>query len=150
MGRGKQPAAPAAFRYLDDLWRRPAKFGPAADTLAGTMPSHAAARTGSRPASRPMTDRRVSIRRLQAEDETAFIAAARASRHIAPWADPPADHDSFSDWLARAQRYDHESFLIVRSDSALAGYVNVNAIVRGAFQSGISARRVSPAHWGGA
>lgn len=78
----------------------------------------------------------VMIRGLRAEDEVDFIAAVRASDHIAPWADPPADHESFSHWLERARRDDHESFLLVRSDGALAGYVNVNAILRGALQSG--------------
>lgn len=78
----------------------------------------------------------VWIRRLTAADEAAFVAAVRASAHIAPWADPPSDHESFAGWLARVERDDHESFLLVRSDGVLAGYVNVNAIVRGAFLSG--------------
>jgi len=77
----------------------------------------------------------LAIRRLTAGDEPAFVAAVRASDHIPPWADPPADHESFAAFLARAERDDHESFLVVRPDGALVGYVNVSAIVRGAFLS---------------
>jgi ribosomal-protein-alanine N-acetyltransferase len=71
-------------------------------------------------------------------DAGEFIAAARDSRAVLlPWVDPADAPERFAAYLRRAAREDHACFL-VRHEAcgALVGFVNINSIVRGAFQSG--------------
>ncbi len=70
-------------------------------------------------------------------DADDFIAAARASRSgLLPWVDPADTAERFAAYLARAAREDHECFLIRhQACSELVGFVNINSILRGAFQS---------------
>ncbi|MGA7989515.1 MAG: GNAT family protein [Candidatus Dormiibacterota bacterium] len=72
-----------------------------------------------------------------AADADAFIAAVRSSRTLHhPWIAPPDTHERFAAYLAQATRDDHAAYLIRHAScGALAGYVTVSNIVRGAFQS---------------
>jgi ribosomal-protein-alanine N-acetyltransferase len=71
-------------------------------------------------------------------DGDEFIAAARASRDaVLPWVDPPDSRDRFAAYLSRCERAEFECFLVRhRECGGLVGFVNINNIVRGAFQSG--------------
>ncbi|HEX3460139.1 MAG TPA: GNAT family N-acetyltransferase [Acidimicrobiales bacterium] len=72
------------------------------------------------------------------DDADEFLAAVAASRALhRPWIEPPDTPDRFADYLERATGGDRASFLVRHAESgALVGYVNINNIVRGAFQSG--------------
>jgi ribosomal-protein-alanine N-acetyltransferase len=77
-----------------------------------------------------------SIRRVAAEDEAAFVAAALESRELHhPWIDPPSTPERFRAYLDRIGRADAAGFLVVAGDGGLAGFVNVNNIIRGIFNS---------------
>jgi ribosomal-protein-alanine N-acetyltransferase len=71
-------------------------------------------------------------------DEHDFLAAVLASREQhASWVNPPDTPERFTAYLARAGREEQASFLIRHAGcGGLIGYVNINNIVRGAFQSG--------------
>jgi ribosomal-protein-alanine N-acetyltransferase len=71
-------------------------------------------------------------------DADEFIAAARASRPgLLPWVDPADTAERFAAYLKRAARQDHECFLVRHQACAeLVGFVNINSILRGSFQSG--------------
>jgi len=79
----------------------------------------------------------IAVRRLAPENQDEFLAAVRASRDLhRPWLELPETPERFEALLARFERDDHESFLIRHAVCGrLAGFVNVNNIVRGAFQS---------------
>ncbi|MFI9827722.1 GNAT family N-acetyltransferase [Streptomyces sp. NPDC051913] len=82
---------------------------------------------------------RVGIRHLTYEDGAEFTARARESKELhQPWLFPP---DSASGFAAFAQRLIEDptkvGFLVCEKDSgAIAGYININNIVEGAFLSG--------------
>jgi ribosomal-protein-alanine N-acetyltransferase len=81
---------------------------------------------------------RVFIRHPAPEDQAPFVAAARRSRRLhGPWVQAPDTPEAFDGYLRRARRADNACFVICRTeDDAIAGVVNVSAIVRGPFQSG--------------
>lgn len=81
---------------------------------------------------------RVLIRRWRPDDMDAFVRLARASaERFRPWISPPVGDEEFREFLRRGRRRDVESFAVVRAaDGALGGWVNINNIVRRAFQSG--------------
>ena len=74
----------------------------------------------------------------QSSDAGEFVAAVQASRSLhQPWLDPPDTPARFAAYLDRAAREDQAAYLIRhRHCGFLVGYVNVNNIVRGGFQSG--------------
>jgi ribosomal-protein-alanine N-acetyltransferase len=76
----------------------------------------------------------VSIRRLEAGDEAAFIRAVRASRNLhRPWSYLPETADGFRDMLLRPLG---ESYLICRNDDdALAGCASLGHVVFGNLRS---------------
>jgi len=76
----------------------------------------------------------VSIRRLEAGDEAAFIRAVRASRKLhRPWSYLPETADGFRDMLLRPLG---ESYLICRNDDdALAGSASLGHVVFGNLRS---------------
>jgi ribosomal-protein-alanine N-acetyltransferase len=77
-----------------------------------------------------------SIRRVAAEDEDAFVAAVVESRDLhLPWIDPANTPERFRAHLERMGRPDGAGFLVVADDGGLAGFVNVNNIIRGIFNS---------------
>jgi ribosomal-protein-alanine N-acetyltransferase len=71
-------------------------------------------------------------------DADEFIGAVRASRSLlVPWADPADSPGRYAGYLRRAASSDHECFLVRHQQcGALVGFVNINSIVRGGFQSG--------------
>jgi [ribosomal protein S5]-alanine N-acetyltransferase len=85
---------------------------------------------------RPVATRpRTYLRKPVPADAEEFVAAVRASDHLAPWAHPPDDVAGFRQWLTRGDRNENEQFLAcVRADDAIAGFVNLNGIQRGAIQ----------------
>jgi len=85
---------------------------------------------------RPVAARpRTYLRKPVPADAAEFCARVRESQHLAPWAFPPEDELSFRHWLERAAQHDNEQFLVcVRDDDAIAGFVNLNGVQRGAIQ----------------
>jgi [ribosomal protein S5]-alanine N-acetyltransferase len=83
------------------------------------------------------TSSRVGIRRPSAGDCEAFLALVHTSRGLhRPWADPPDTEQRFADYLQSRQGPGDDGFLICARDSGqLLGVVNLNCIVRRAFQS---------------
>ncbi len=73
-----------------------------------------------------------------ARDREEFLALGRASRKLhRGWVTPPADAEAFAAYCKRVRGDRYAGFLLRRNeDDALLGMVNVNEIVRGAFQSG--------------
>ena len=71
-------------------------------------------------------------------DREEFITAARASRDaVLPWVDPPDTALRFAAYLDRSARDDFACFLVRHAECGLlVGFVNINNIVRGGFQSG--------------
>ena len=82
---------------------------------------------------------RVGIRHFAYEDGAEFTARVRESKDLHhPWLFPPATGAAYS---AYAQRLIEDrtkaGFLVCEKDSgAIAGFININNIVEGAFQSG--------------
>jgi ribosomal-protein-alanine N-acetyltransferase len=73
-----------------------------------------------------------------AADGEEFIAAAQSSREaVLPWVDPPDSPERYAAYLSRAGREEFECFLVRHRECGdLVGFVNINNIVRGGFQSG--------------
>jgi [ribosomal protein S5]-alanine N-acetyltransferase len=71
-------------------------------------------------------------------DAAEFIEASQASRSVMlPWVDAADSPGRFTAYLRRSASEDHECFLVRhRSCGKLVGFVNINSIVRGSFQSG--------------
>jgi ribosomal-protein-alanine N-acetyltransferase len=67
---------------------------------------------------------------------TQLAALARASRRLhRPWVHPPATTESVARWLEAAGPTRERLLVCRRADGAIVGVVNLNEIVRGAFQS---------------
>ena len=83
-----------------------------------------------------MTALKAAIRVVMAADETAFIAAARASRALhRPWVQPPCEAEAFARYLARFDGVAHHGF-VVEAGGQLAGAINLTNVVMGALCSG--------------
>jgi ribosomal-protein-alanine N-acetyltransferase len=68
--------------------------------------------------------------------ETGFLAAVGRSRDLHhPWVHPASTPAQFATHLARFDSESHLSLLAVTESDELAGCINLNEIVRGAFQS---------------
>lgn len=80
---------------------------------------------------------RVYLRRPVAADRDAFLAAVAASRELHhPWVYPPTTRQGFDLYLAHGDSAMVERFFVCRSDDdAVAGFVNLNNVLRGALQS---------------
>lgn len=83
---------------------------------------------------------RVAIRHFSHDDSAEFTARVRESKELhQPWLFPP---DTASAYAAYAGRLIEDpakaGFLVCEKDGggSIAGYININNIVRGAFQSG--------------
>ncbi|WP_329222393.1 GNAT family N-acetyltransferase [Streptomyces sp. NBC_01485] len=82
---------------------------------------------------------RVGLRHFTYEDGPEFTARARESKEMHhPWLAPPATADAYTAYASRLiQDPSKAGFLVcTREDGAVAGFVNINNIVEGAFQSG--------------
>ncbi len=82
--------------------------------------------------------RRVSIRRVTAEDEREFLAGVRASRALhRPWVYPPDTPEKFRDYLERMAAPDHRGFLVCRvDDGRIVGAIHITSIVYRALRGG--------------
>ena len=80
----------------------------------------------------------IRIRPPLADDEAAFLAAARRSRPLhRPWTTAPDTPAKFVVWLERMRAPGNHPFLVCRGDSGeLVGVVNLTNVVLGAFCSG--------------
>ncbi|MBT2469513.1 GNAT family N-acetyltransferase [Streptomyces sp. ISL-66] len=84
---------------------------------------------------------RVALRPLRTADGPEFPARVRESRELhRPWLFPPATIEEYEPYAARLAEEagaDRAGFLVCELGSgAIAGFVNVNNIVRGAFRCG--------------
>jgi RimJ/RimL family protein N-acetyltransferase len=78
----------------------------------------------------------VEIRHLTLDDAEDFLAAVKRSERLHhPWIWAPANKLAFETYVGRAAQ-DCLRYGVWVSGSELAGVVNVNAIIRGAFQNG--------------
>ncbi|WP_327267700.1 GNAT family N-acetyltransferase [Streptomyces sp. NBC_01218] len=100
---------------------------------AATAPAPA---TATRLPRGPLT----SLRRYTPEDAAEFTARARESRALHhPWLSPPTSEEAYAVYAARLrQSPDREGFLVGEhaAGGAIAGFVNINNIVLGAFRCG--------------
>jgi ribosomal-protein-alanine N-acetyltransferase len=81
----------------------------------------------------------VGIRPFTHEDGAEFTARARESRDLhRPWLFPPDDDAAYAAYAGRLiEDPDKAGFLVCeKSDGSLAGFININNIVHGAFRSG--------------
>ena len=92
------------------------------------MPEHAYLAEGTRAAIRPH----------RREDGAEFVRLARQSVSFhSPWLTLPTTDEAYEGFIAQLEREDRRGFLVcVRETGALAGFININNIVRGAFQCG--------------
>lgn len=78
---------------------------------------------------------RTYLRKPSVADAEEFVARVAESDHLAPWSFPPADVGQFRQWLTRGERPEIEQYLVCsRADDAIAGFMNLNGIQRGAVQ----------------
>jgi len=78
----------------------------------------------------------VSICPVEASHEVAFLDAVRRSKSlIESWAAPPDSPEAFARHLEKYGTDRCYSFLAKADDDSLIGCINLNEIVRGAFQS---------------
>jgi ribosomal-protein-alanine N-acetyltransferase len=80
---------------------------------------------------------RIAIRRPTAADCDEYIALMQASAAFHhPWVDMPKTPERFAEYLKSRQSPSEDGFLICESATgAIAGVINLNCIVRRAFQS---------------
>ncbi|CAM5609693.1 GNAT family protein [Streptomyces xanthochromogenes] len=82
---------------------------------------------------------RVGIRHFTLEDAAEFTALAASSRALhGPWLAPPADPESYATYARRLiEEPTRHGFLVCeRGDGRIAGFININNVVEGAFLSG--------------
>ncbi|MFG2637195.1 GNAT family N-acetyltransferase [Streptomyces sp. NPDC048362] len=82
---------------------------------------------------------RVAIRHFAPEDGPEFTARARESKDLhRPWLFPPDTEDAYAGYAARLiEDPARAGFLVCEKDSGdIAGFININNIVRGGFQCG--------------
>ena len=78
----------------------------------------------------------VSVSSVQPEDESRFLLAVSRSRGLhKQWVSPPSTQERFAEHLLKYSTDTNFSYLARSHENQLVGCVNVNAIVRGAFQS---------------
>jgi ribosomal-protein-alanine N-acetyltransferase len=82
---------------------------------------------------------RVGIRPITRADADEFTARARESKDLHhPWLFPPDSAETYAGWAGRLiDDPTRAGFLVCEKDGeAIAGFININNIVRGAFQCG--------------
>lgn len=77
------------------------------------------------------------LRKPVVADSAEVVGRVLASRrHLEPFVYGPVDDSQYRAWIARGDRADTEQFLVCRrDDDAVAGFVNLNVITRGALMS---------------
>ncbi|MER6978256.1 GNAT family N-acetyltransferase [Streptomyces carpinensis] len=82
---------------------------------------------------------RVGIRSFTQDDGAEFTTRVRESRELHhPWLYPPSTADTYATYAGRLiDDPARAGFLVCeKDDGAIAGYININNIVQGAFRSG--------------
>ncbi|WFB06776.1 GNAT family N-acetyltransferase [Streptomyces sp. LX-29] len=81
---------------------------------------------------------RAAIRSIARGDREEFTRLARESVEFhRPWLFLPTTDDAFDGYIGQLEQPDREGFLVCDQETgAVTGFVNVNNIVRGRFQSG--------------
>jgi len=81
---------------------------------------------------------RAVLVRPRMEDEDEFLRAVERSTTLhRPWVAPPSDPDAYRAYVRRTRRRDQFGFLVrAAADGSLAGVININNVVFGAFLSG--------------
>ncbi|MFJ8198363.1 GNAT family N-acetyltransferase [Streptomyces sp. NPDC096152] len=81
---------------------------------------------------------RVGIRHFTQEDGAEFVARVRESKDLHhPWLFPPDTARAYAAYAGRLIEDPAKAgFLVCEKDGGIAGFVNINNIVGGAFQSG--------------
>ncbi|MHC5908019.1 GNAT family N-acetyltransferase [Streptomyces sp. S6] len=82
---------------------------------------------------------RVGIRHFTYGDGAEFTARARESKELhQPWLYPPDSADAYTAYASRLIEDPSKAGFLVctKDDGAIAGYININNIVEGAFQCG--------------
>jgi len=84
-----------------------------------------------------MADSRVILRRPTIADGDEFINAMKASRRFhRPWVQPPLSAAAFKAYLKRVRMADRDGHLVcLRGSGAIVGVINLNHVIRRAFQS---------------
>jgi len=79
----------------------------------------------------------LDVRHPTAEDEAAFLAAARASRGLhGDWLTPPTTPAAWAAYVDKFRRPEHHGFLFWRRGSAtLVGLANISNVIMGGFRS---------------
>ena len=78
----------------------------------------------------------ITLRRLQRAQEGLFLEAVARSRELhGDWVSPPATSEAFLSHLGRHDGVRGVCYVAMRNDLELVGCINLNEIVRGAFQS---------------
>ncbi|MGW0859611.1 GNAT family N-acetyltransferase [Streptomyces sp. NPDC002690] len=107
-------------------------------SAASAAPAHApsATHSGTDLPQGPLT----SLRRFTPKDAAEFTARARESRSSQhPWLFPPTEEEAYATYAGRLlESPDKEGFLVCEraAGGAIAGFVNINNIVGGAFRCG--------------
>ncbi|KUJ70863.1 acetyltransferase [Streptomyces albus subsp. albus] len=81
---------------------------------------------------------RTAIRPIRRGDRAEFIRLARQSTALHhPWLFAATTEEAFEGYITQLERSEREGFLVcVRETDEIAGFVNINNIVRGSFQCG--------------
>ncbi|MFF3153126.1 GNAT family N-acetyltransferase [Streptomyces sp. NPDC057910] len=82
---------------------------------------------------------RAGIRHFTLQDAAEFTARAASSRTLhGPWLAPPADPGSYATYAQRliTDPTRHGFLVCERGDGRIAGFININNVVEGAFLSG--------------
>ncbi|MFE4858547.1 GNAT family N-acetyltransferase [Streptomyces sp. NPDC056670] len=82
---------------------------------------------------------RVGIRHFTLEDAAEFTALAASSRALhGPWLAPPADFEAYTTYARRliTDPARHGFLVCERDGGRIAGFININNVVEGAFLSG--------------
>jgi [ribosomal protein S5]-alanine N-acetyltransferase len=97
----------------------------------------ARASSGGRPRAGALeTGRRVLLRAPDREDASALANLARRSRRLhRPWVYPPMTTPAVARWIRAAGPSRYRLLVCRRTDGTIVGVVNLNEIVRAAFQS---------------
>ena len=78
----------------------------------------------------------ISVTSIAPCDEEDFLAAVDRSRSLFNgWVDPPSSPERFSEHLTKYAANNNFSYVARTAEGQLIGCINVNEIVRGAFQS---------------
>ncbi|HEX4878757.1 MAG TPA: GNAT family N-acetyltransferase [Limnobacter sp.] len=82
---------------------------------------------------------RIDIRPLVLEDQAAFLAAVRASRHLHhPWITVPLDASAFKRYVLRFQPPEAYCFVIcLQKTGEMVGSVNLTQVAFGAYRSAV-------------